>query len=108
MAIAVNLLFAGLFTILLPSMKRKFKMAGTVGFFSGMNIVALILVFLFVEETTMFSLEELGEIFNQPKRDFARGKLQKHFPFIFGRSSADNSYSGSDDEIAMDEMRGSR
>ncbi|KAF5003939.1 hypothetical protein FDECE_9528 [Fusarium decemcellulare] len=84
----------GLLTILIPSINRTFRIAGTVGFFSGMNVIALILVFLFVEETKRLPLEELDEVFDRPKLEFAIEKLSKFFSGVFGCCFEDASESG--------------
>ncbi|EKJ75378.1 hypothetical protein NXS19_013196 [Fusarium pseudograminearum] len=82
-AISINLFFAGLLTILLPRINAQFKMAGTLGFFAGLNIVAFVLIFLFVEETKQLSLEELDKVFDRPKRQFVKERIAKRVPFVF-------------------------
>ncbi|CAH0025397.1 unnamed protein product [Clonostachys rhizophaga] len=84
-AIATNLFFAGILTIIIPAMKQAFKTPGLLGFFAGMNFVALILVFFIVEETRMFSLEELDEVYNQPKSKFAKYQLSEILPYFVKR-----------------------
>ncbi|KAF4470086.1 myo-inositol transport ITR1 [Fusarium albosuccineum] len=81
-AIAINLCFAGLLTILIPRINAVFKMAGTLGFFAGLNVVAFVLIYLFVEETKQLTLEELEQIFNNPKRRFASYQLNTRLPFF--------------------------
>ncbi|KAF5559575.1 polyol transporter 2 [Fusarium phyllophilum] len=84
-AISINLFFAGLLTILLPRINAVFEMAGTLGFFAGLNIVAFVLIFFFVEETKQLTLEELDTVFNDPKRRFAHYQLTKRLPFLSKR-----------------------
>ncbi|KAG5774211.1 hypothetical protein H9Q72_000279 [Fusarium xylarioides] len=84
-AISINLFFAGLLTILLPRINAVFEMAGTLGFFAGLNIVAFVLIFFFVEETKQLTLEELDTVFNNPKRRFAHYQLTKRLPFLSKR-----------------------
>ncbi|RFN46482.1 hypothetical protein FIE12Z_9270 [Fusarium flagelliforme] len=81
-AISINLFFAGLLTILLPRINVVFKMAGTLGFFAGLNIVAFVLIFFFVEETKQLTLEELDQVFDNPKSQFATYQVTKRLPFI--------------------------
>ncbi|RBR06878.1 uncharacterized protein FIESC28_10913 [Fusarium coffeatum] len=81
-AISINLFFAGLLTILLPRINVVFKMAGTLGFFAGLNIVAFVLIFFFVEETKQLTLEELDQVFDNPKSQFANYQVTKRLPFI--------------------------
>ncbi|KAF5709948.1 myo-inositol transport ITR1 [Fusarium mundagurra] len=84
-AISINLFFAGLLTILLPRINAVFEMAGTLGFFAGLNIVAFVLIFFFVEETKQLTLEELDTVFNNPKSRFAHYQLTKRLPFLSKR-----------------------
>ncbi|KAF4339240.1 myo-inositol transport ITR1 [Fusarium beomiforme] len=84
-AISINLFFAGLLTILLPRINAVFEMAGTLGFFAGLNIVAFVLIFFFVEETKQLTLEELDQVFNNPKSRFAHYQLTKRLPFLTKR-----------------------
>lgn len=60
-------------------------MAGTLGFFAGLNIVAFVLIFVFVEETKQLTLEELDTVFNNPKSRFAHYQLTKRLPFLSKR-----------------------
>ncbi|KAF3357672.1 hypothetical protein VdG1_05775 [Verticillium dahliae VDG1] len=46
--------------------------AGALGLFSGLNVVAFVLVFFLLEETKRRSLEDLDTVFEHSKRDFAR------------------------------------
>lgn len=66
-------------------MKQAFKTPGLLGFFAGMNFVALILVFFIAEETRMFSLEELDEVYNQKKSKFAKYQLSEMLPYFVKR-----------------------
>ncbi|KAF5720859.1 myo-inositol transporter [Fusarium globosum] len=84
-AISINLFFAGLLTIILPRINAVFEMAGTLGFFAGLNIVAFVLIFFFVEETKQLTLEELDTVFNNPKSRFAHYQLTKRLPFLSKR-----------------------
>lgn len=77
MAISINLFFAGMLTILLPSIDKKLKTAGTLGLFAGLNIVAFILIFFLVQETKELSLEDLDHLFDIPMQDFARERLEE-------------------------------
>ncbi|EXM21162.1 Sugar/inositol transporter [Fusarium oxysporum f. sp. vasinfectum] len=84
-AISINLFFAGLLTIILPRINAVFEMAGTLGFFAGLNIVAFVLIFVFVEETKQLTLEELDTVFNNPKSRFAHYQVTKRLPFLSKR-----------------------
>lgn len=66
----MNLFFAGVLTIVYPELDTAFKHWGGLALFSGLNIVAFVLVFFLVEETKGFSLEDLSMVFAVPKRKF--------------------------------------
>lgn len=57
---------------------------GFLGLFSGFNIVAFVLVFLFVEETGRISLEDLDFIYNVPKSKFWRYQVFEYLPWLVG------------------------
>ncbi|KAJ4392289.1 hypothetical protein N0V93_005914 [Gnomoniopsis smithogilvyi] len=75
-AIAVNLFFAGVLTVCYPELDHATKSWGGLALFSGLNLVAFVLVFFLVEETKGFELEELNAIFAVPKRTFIRHQLK--------------------------------
>lgn len=59
--------------------------ARSLGLFGGLNLVALVLVFLFVEETKRRSLEELDHIFAVSKRKFMRFQITERLPWLMRR-----------------------
>ena len=58
---------------------------GALGLFSGLNVVALVLVFFFVEETKRRSLEDLDLIFAVSKRKFVRFQVMVYLPWFVRR-----------------------
>ncbi|KAI2464056.1 hypothetical protein F4781DRAFT_92741 [Annulohypoxylon bovei var. microspora] len=82
-AISVNLLFAGLIQVFFPRIFHNLRDGGTLGLFAGLNLVAFVLVFLFVEETKRRSLEDLDMIFAVRKRDFVRHQVTEYIPWFF-------------------------
>ncbi|KAK4074068.1 hypothetical protein Trihar35433_3542 [Trichoderma harzianum] len=84
-AIAINLGFAGILSIVYPSVNAGLKAIGALGLFSGLNIVALVMVFLLVEETKRRTLEELDHIFAVSKRKFMRYQLFEYLPWLIQR-----------------------
>ncbi|KAL7932499.1 MFS general substrate transporter [Trichoderma chlorosporum] len=84
-AIAINLGFAGLLSIVFPSVNAGLKEIGALGLFSGLNVVAFILVFLLVEETKRRTLEELDHVFAVSKRKFIRFQLFEYLPWLIQR-----------------------
>ncbi|KAF7524145.1 hypothetical protein G7054_g11524 [Neopestalotiopsis clavispora] len=69
-AIAVNLFFAGALSICVPALNANLKSYGLLFLFCGLTLVALVMVYLLVEETKELSLEQLNEVFNSSKSRF--------------------------------------
>ncbi|KAH6891067.1 hypothetical protein B0T10DRAFT_605400 [Thelonectria olida] len=84
-AISINLLFAGLLAMFFPNIISGLHNGGTLGLFSGLNMVALVLVFLLVEETKRRNLEDLDLIFAVSKRRFMSFQIQVYLPWLFRR-----------------------
>ena len=86
-AITINLFFAGLLAWFYPLLDNALKGngGGALGLFAGFNVVAFILVYLFVEETKQRSLEDLEQIYNVSKRKFARFQATVHLPWFLRR-----------------------
>lgn len=63
-------------TVCYPELDHATKSWGGLALFSGLNLVAFVLVFFLVEETKGFELEELSAIFAVPKRTFVRHQLR--------------------------------
>lgn len=67
--------FAGVLTLCYPALDQTLKHWGGLAIFSGLNLVATVLVFFLVEETKGFSLEDLSMVFAVPKRKFVMFQL---------------------------------
>ncbi|KAI1845842.1 hypothetical protein JX265_011262 [Neoarthrinium moseri] len=81
-AIAVNLLFAGLLSILFPVINNDLKPYGMLALFCGLTFVALVMVYLLVEETKELSLEQLHEVFDSDKKQFAKVNARRAWWWI--------------------------
>ncbi|KAK2014399.1 hypothetical protein LZ32DRAFT_195727 [Colletotrichum eremochloae] len=84
-AIAVNLGFAGLLSILFPRINSGLGDSGSLYLFAGLNILALVMVFLLLEETKMRSLEDLDLVFAVSKRKFIGHQVTEYLPWFFKR-----------------------
>jgi MFS family permease len=84
-AVATNLFWAAVLSITFPLMLDRLGVIGTFGFYSSLNIAALVLIFLFVPETKQRTLEELDYIFAVPSRVFMRYQITKTLPWWFKR-----------------------
>lgn len=71
-AVATCLFWAAVLSITFPRMKTAMTVPGAFGFYAGLNITALVMIFLFVPETKQRTLEELDYIFAIPQRTFMR------------------------------------
>ncbi|KAK2778110.1 hypothetical protein FQN53_001877 [Emmonsiellopsis sp. PD_33] len=84
-AVATNNFWAAVLALTFKRLLRAFKPQGAVGFYAGLNIVALILIFLFVPETKQRTLEELDYVFAVPTRTHASYQLFTVLPWWIRR-----------------------
>ncbi|KAJ5182719.1 Major facilitator superfamily domain general substrate transporter [Penicillium capsulatum] len=113
-AVATNNFWAAILSLTFPYMLRAFTPQGAFGFYAGLNIIALVLIFLFLPETMQRSLEELDYVFGVPTRIHARYQLTKVLPwwikrYIFMRRDAQcpdlyHVYAGSEVELDLSEI----
>ncbi|KAF2805874.1 sugar transporter-like protein [Mytilinidion resinicola] len=69
-AVATCLFWAAVLSITFPRMLAAMTPTGAFGFYAFLNIVAFVMIFLFVPETKQRTLEELDYIFAIPTRRF--------------------------------------
>ncbi|UNI17455.1 hypothetical protein JDV02_003796 [Purpureocillium takamizusanense] len=84
-AISINFFFAAILSLFFPSVNSAIGQAGSLGLFAALNVLALVLVFLLVEETKRRSLEDLDHIFAVSKRDFMRFQVTEILPWFLGK-----------------------
>jgi MFS family permease len=65
-SVAVNLLGAGVLVLVFPFLLNSIRPTAAFSIFAGLNLVAFVLVYLFVPETRMRTLEELQYTFDLP------------------------------------------
>lgn len=82
-AVATCLFWAAVLSITFPRMLKAMTPTGAFGFYAGTNIVAFILIYLFVPETARFTLEELDAVFGVPHATFIRHQNTKVLPYWF-------------------------
>lgn len=80
-AVATNLFWAAVLGITFPLMLDRLGVFGSFGFYAFLNVLALVLIFLFVPETKQRTLEELDYIFAVPTRVFMRYQTTKTLPW---------------------------
>ncbi|KAL1597031.1 hypothetical protein SLS60_008613 [Paraconiothyrium brasiliense] len=82
-AVATNNFWASVLSLTLPTMLRVMKAQGVFGFYAGLNIVALIMIFLWLPETKQRTLEELDYIFAVPTRTHMKYQVSQNLPWWF-------------------------
>ncbi|CAG8406835.1 unnamed protein product [Penicillium salamii] len=92
-AVATNNFWASVLSLTFPYMLRAFTPQGAFGFYACLNLVAFVLIFLFMPETMQRSLEELDYVFGVPTRTHAKYQLTQVLPwwikrYIFRRKDA--------------------
>ncbi|PSN65094.1 sugar transporter-like protein [Corynespora cassiicola Philippines] len=80
-AVATCLFWAAVLSITFPRMLSAMTPTGAFGFYAGLNLVALLMIFLFVPETKQRTLEELDYIFAIPQRTFIRHQCGTVLPW---------------------------
>ncbi|KAL1869994.1 hypothetical protein VTK73DRAFT_2837 [Phialemonium thermophilum] len=84
-AVATNNFWAGVLSLTFPRMLIAMTATGAFGFYAGLNLIALALIFMFVPETKQKTLEELDYVFAVPDRVHARYQLTQVLPWWFKR-----------------------
>lgn len=79
--VATCLFWASVLSITFPRMLDVFGGTGAFLFYTGLNVVAYILVMLFLRETRGLTLEELDYVFSVPHSTFIRYTLSKSYPY---------------------------
>ncbi|KAL4810310.1 hypothetical protein BDV18DRAFT_55872 [Aspergillus unguis] len=92
-AVATCLGWAAVLGITFPRMIAALTPQGAFGFYAGLNIIALIMIFFWVPETKQRTLEELDYIFAVPTRTHMRYQLFQVLPwwvkrYVFRRKNA--------------------
>lgn len=84
-AVATCLFWAAGISITFPLMLNRLGTLGSFFFYAGFNVVALIMIFLWLPETKQRTLEELDYIFAVPTRVFMKYQVTKALPWWFKR-----------------------
>ncbi|KAL8855821.1 MAG: hypothetical protein Q9178_007536 [Gyalolechia marmorata] len=85
LAVSINLFWAGVLTVVYPKMSDALTPTGAIGFFAGLNIIAFLMIFLWVPETKQRTLEELDYIFAVPTSKHMHYQVAKVLPYSFKR-----------------------
>ncbi|KAL4795583.1 hypothetical protein BDV19DRAFT_167127 [Aspergillus venezuelensis] len=82
-AVATCLGWAAVLGITFPRMIDAMTPTGAFGFYAGLNVIALVMIFLWVPETKQRTLEELDYIFAVPTRTHMHYQVCKVLPWWF-------------------------
>jgi hypothetical protein len=84
-AVATNGFWATILGLTFPYMLRSFTPQGAFGFYAGLNVIAFVMIFLWLPETKQRSLEELDYVFGVPTRTHTKYQLGTVLPWFFQR-----------------------
>ncbi|KAH8716996.1 hypothetical protein GQ44DRAFT_398862 [Phaeosphaeriaceae sp. PMI808] len=84
-AVATCLFWAAVLSISFPLILSAFTPTGAFGFYAGLNVVAFIMIFLWLPETKQRTLEELDYIFGVPTKKFISYNVNMALPWWWKR-----------------------
>lgn len=82
---ATNNFWATVITFCFPRMLQTMTIQGCFGFYAGLNLLALLMVFLWMPETMQRSLEQLDYVFAVPMRTHMRFQVTRMLPWFINR-----------------------
>lgn len=85
-AVATNFFWAAVLTLTFPTMLEVLGAQASFGFYAGTNVLALIMIFLWVPETKQRTLEELDYVLSIPTNRHAKYQLEEMLPWWFKTS----------------------
>ncbi|GME24414.1 Sugar/inositol transporter [Neofusicoccum parvum] len=85
LAVATNLFWAAILTLVFPRLTDALGNTGALGLFAGLNVVAFVMIFLWVPETKQRTLEELDSIFKVSTRQHMRYQITVTMPWFWQR-----------------------
>ncbi|EXJ94720.1 hypothetical protein A1O1_03117 [Capronia coronata CBS 617.96] len=84
-AVATASFWASVLSLTFPQILSALQPQGAFALYAGLNIVAVILVFLLVPETRLKTLDELDDVFSIPTRDFVKYQVTEYLPWLMRR-----------------------
>lgn len=82
-AVATCLFWAAVLGTSFPFLLERLQTVGAFGLYAGFNVVAFVMIFLWVPETMQRTLEELDYVFAVPVRTFMKYQLTVALPWWF-------------------------
>lgn len=84
-AVATCLFWAAVLSLTWPRMVAVMSPTGAFGFYCGLNVIAFMMILVWVPETKQRTLEELDYVFAVPTRTHMNYQLTKAVPYWFRR-----------------------
>jgi len=84
-AVATNNFWATVVSITFPRQLRAFGVSGAFGFYAAMNLIAFVMIFLWLPETKQRTLEELDYVFGVPTRTHMKYQVSTVAPWWIKR-----------------------
>lgn len=84
-AIAITNFFAAMLSLTFPVLLTQLGSQGSFLLYAALNVLAFVLVFLFVPETKAKTLEELDGVFQLSTRHFVRYQVSEYIPWWIRR-----------------------
>lgn len=84
-AVATNNFWASVLSLTFPRMLQALTAQGAFGFYAGLNVVAFVMIFLWLPETKQRTLEELDYVFAVPTRTHMKYQVSQVLPWWFKR-----------------------
>jgi len=85
-AVATNNFWASVLSLTFPRMLRALRPQGAFGFYAGLNIVALFMIFSWLPETKQRTLEELDYVFAVPTRTHMSYQWRQVLPYFIKKT----------------------
>jgi sugar porter (SP) family MFS transporter len=80
-AVATNNFFGSILSLTYFRIQAAFTIVGAFGFYAGLNVVAFVMIFLWLPETKQRTLEELDYIFNVPTTVHMKYQITEALPY---------------------------
>lgn len=85
-SIFVNNLFSTILSLTFPRMLKVMTPTGAICFYGGLNVLATLMIFFGLPETSKFTLEELDQVFAVPTSRFASYQVRIWLPWFIRRT----------------------
>lgn len=84
-AVATANFWAAVLSLTFPRILTALQSQGAFALYAGLNLLAVTLVFLFLPETRLKTLDELDDVFSTPTRTFIKFQVTEYLPWVMRR-----------------------